>query len=905
MHTAEVVSPGLRKLLLAVLVIFSLLVVDSVYLATITFLQWLNDVTLENAVYQSAFLAHLVLGIIVIVPSIVYAVLHLRRAIDRPNRIAVRLGLALFFTLVILLVSGIVLTRGMPLVEIRHPVGRESLYWLHVIAPLVVAWLFILHRLAGSRIRWETGIGIGLASIVLSVAGVWVSEAQRVDRELAPEPYFFPSLARPADGRFIDSADLMRDEYCAECHQDIHSQWQYSAHRFASFNNPAYLFSVRNTREMALARDGDVRAARFCAGCHDPVPLFSGAFDDPEFDDVNHPTANAGITCVACHAIEHLNSPRGNADYLIRAPEHYPFAFSDDPRLVWLNGILIKGKPSFHKKTFLKPLHKSPEFCGTCHKVHLPKELNHYRWLRGQNHYDSYLLSGVSGHGVASFYYPDRAVDSCNECHMPLTPSADFGAKPDGMMGTLAVHGHHFPAANTAIPHLLNMPSGVNEKHRSILKDSLRVDVFAVREGVSIEAPVDGALRPSIPVLKPGSTYLIDIVIRTLTLGHLFSEGTADSNQIWLDVTATTGGKIIGRSGGLRSSDWGLDPWSHFVNAYVLDRQGMRIDRRNAEDIFTKLYDHQIPPGAADVVQYRLEIPPTVTSPIELTVKLHYRKFDTAYARAFLGDEFVRNDLPITVIAEDRVVFPDTETAQVDMPDIPEWQRWNDYGIGLLRKPDRGQLRQAEAAFRHVIKLDRPEGALNLARVLLREGRLDEAIDALQSAGAQGAYPWSIDWFGGLVDLQNGNLDAAIESFTALTETKYPDAKARGFDFSWDYRLQNTLAQTLFERSKLTTSDPAEIVWLGRSVDHYQRSLRVDPENVTAHYGLAQVYARLDRPIQAEKHRQLHEKYRRDDNAHDRALASARRSNPAANHASEAVVIYDLQRRGAYGLPPN
>ena len=31
-------------------------------------------------------------------------------------------------------------------------------------------------------------------------------------------------------------------------------QWQYSAHRFASFNNPAYLFSVRNTRESVLAR---------------------------------------------------------------------------------------------------------------------------------------------------------------------------------------------------------------------------------------------------------------------------------------------------------------------------------------------------------------------------------------------------------------------------------------------------------------------------------------------------------------------------------------------------------------------------------------------------------------------------------------------------------------------------
>ena len=903
MQSTEVVGPGLRKLLVAVLVLFSLLVVDSVYLATITFLQWLNDVTLENAVYQTAFLAHLVLGVVIIVPSIVYAILHLRRAIDRPNRIAVRLGLALFATLIVVLITGIALTRGIPLVEVRHPVGRESLYWLHVIAPLVIAWLFVLHRLAGSRIRWGVGIGIGFASLGLSVVGVWLSETQRVDGEIAPEPYFFPSLARPADGRFIDATDLMRDDYCASCHQDVHAQWQYSAHRFASFNNPAYLFSVRNTRQMAMARDGDVRAARFCAGCHDPVPLFSGAFDDPDFDDVAHPTANAGITCVACHAIEQLNSPRGNADYLIGTPEHYPFAFSDDPRLVWLNGILIKGKPSFHKRTFLKPLHKSAEFCGTCHKVHLPEELNHYRWLRGQNHYDSYLLSGVSGHGVASFYYPDKAIDSCNECHMPLTPSKDFGAKPDARTGTMAVHGHHFPAANTAIPHLLDMPESVNENHRRILKDSLRLDVFAVREGVSIDAPVDQALRPNIPALEPGSTYLIDVVIRTLTLGHLFSEGTADSNQIWLDVTATADGKTIGRSGALRSIDGELDPWSHFVNAYVLDRRGKRIDRRNAEDIFTKLYDHQIPPGAADVVQYRLEVPTSVTSPIELAVRLQYRKFDTSYTRAFLGETFVRNDLPVTTIAEDRVVFPSASIRQANSPAIPEWQRWNDYGIGLLRKPDRGQLRQAEAAFRQVIKLNRPEGALNLARVLLREGRLSEAVEALQSASVQGAYPWSVDWFGGLVDLQNGNLDAAIDAFTALVQTNYPEARSRGFDFSLDYRLTNTLAQTLFERSKLATSKRLELAWLDQAAEHYQQSLRIDPENVTAHYGLAQVYARLVRPTKAEKHRQLHEKYRRDDNAHDSALASARISDPAANHASEAVVIYDLQRRGAYGLP--
>ena len=75
-------------------------------------------------------------------------------------------------------------------------------------------------------------------------------------------------------------------------------------------------------------------------------------------------------------------------------PERYPFSRSDQPIASWLNGFLIKAKPALHKRTFLKPLHKSAEFCGTCHKVHLPVALNHYKWLRGQNHYDAFLLSG-------------------------------------------------------------------------------------------------------------------------------------------------------------------------------------------------------------------------------------------------------------------------------------------------------------------------------------------------------------------------------------------------------------------------------------------------------------------------------------------------------------------------------
>ena len=167
--------------------------------------------------------------------------------------------------------------------------------------------------------------------------------------------YTFPSEAVTADGKLIPAETLMMDDYCLKCHQDAYDGWFHSAHHFSSFNNKAYLFSVRETRKVALERDGNTQAARWCAGCHDPVPFFSGEFDDPNYDDVNTRRSQAGITCTACHAITHVNSTRGNADYTIEEPQHYPFAYSENPLLQWVNNTLVKAKPEMHKQTFLKP----------------------------------------------------------------------------------------------------------------------------------------------------------------------------------------------------------------------------------------------------------------------------------------------------------------------------------------------------------------------------------------------------------------------------------------------------------------------------------------------------------------------------------------------------------------------
>lgn len=915
----EAVGPGLRKVLIALLLLYALLGVNSAYLGGITFLEWSTGRLYQNYFYQLMFLAHLGLGLVLIPAAMAFIWGHLRKAWVLPNRRAAQVGYGLVAVGAVILVSGLLLTRldvADIRLEVRQPGWRGVFYWAHVIAPLAAVWLYVLHRLAGPPIRWRVGVSWATAAAAFLVGMMLLHHQDpREYGRTGPESglaYFFPSLARTATGDFIPAQALMNDHYCLRCHPDIHSQWLYSAHHLSSFNNPAYLFSVLETRKVVHERDGSVKASRFCAGCHDPVPFFSGAFDqrnfdDPEYDLANDESAQAGISCAVCHSITHINSVKGNADYTIEEPIYYPFAFSENSWLRWMSDQLVKAKPELHKKTFLKPLHKTAEFCGSCHKVHLPEEFNDYKWLRGQNHYDSFLLSGVSGHGVASFYYPPKAEANCNGCHMGPLVSNDFGARKISDGGELEVHDHLFPSANAAVPKLVGAPAENVERHQAFLNGVTRVDIFGLHESGTVDGPLHAPIRPTTPAMEAGRTYLVDVVIRTLKMGHHLTQGTTDSNELWLQMVVADARGVIAQNGGVDPDDGHVDPWSHFVNAYVIDRDGQRIDRRNAQDIFIPLYNHQIPPGAADVVHYKLDVPPDVEGPLTLTARLLYRKFDTIYMTKFQGEKFARNDLPILTMAEDRVVFPvrggAVPTEASAAAPTPEWQRWNDYGIGLLLKgasgSNKGELRQAAAAFAEVSRLGRPDGPLNLSRVYMKEGRVAEAAQALQVAAGfdPPAPPWTLAWLSGMVNHQLGHLDEAVRNFESLAQMDTEETRARGFDFSKDYRLLIEWGLTLFEQSKREVGVErrgARDERLAQAADRFQEALLLDPENAAAHYNLFLVYTLLGRMEEAEYHRGEHLKYKLDDNARDRAIAMARAHDPAADRAAEAIVIYDL-----------
>jgi tetratricopeptide (TPR) repeat protein len=882
------IGTKLKLVLLGVFGIIALLGATGFYLSVVSFMDWLRSPITHTTPFSLwVFLTHSVVGVLGSLPFIAFGAYHWITAHKRPNRTASRLGIIVFFAGIFVCISGFGLIQldGLPQLQ-TGSLKRTILYWLHIVLPIAATVFYVRHRKAGPPIKWRLartwGLGVGILSGVMVL--LHAQDPQKWFREGPKEgaQYFEPSFARTADGKFIDANVMMMDDYCMKCHPAIKDDHFHSAHKFSSFNNPPYLFSVRETRKVALERDGNVKASRWCAGCHDPVPFLSGAFDDPKFDDVEHPTAHAGITCTVCHAVAHIDGTLGNGGYTLEQPSHYPFASSQNSVLQWLNNQMVKAKPDFHKQTFLKPLHKGAEFCATCHKVSLPSELNHYKdFLRGQNHYDTYHLSGVSGHGARAFYYPPQAKENCAACHMPLSPSTDFSAKDFDGSGVRKTHSHRFPAANTGLFTLLQQTDKYAknsegfqktiEMHADYLRGKaedgsdkkVRIDIFGLKSGVGTDVTnLVAPLRPKMPLLEPGQSYTVEVVIRTLGVGHPLTQGTVDSNELWVDFRATNNGKEIARNGATEKPDDSgpVDKWAHFINVHMLDRNGNRVDRRNPQDIFTPLYDKQVPPGAAAVLHYRLDVPIDAKGPVEIDTRLRYRKFDNDYMKYVYPNSVPK--LPIVDVCSDKITLGIAGGAAVPeqtSPIKPAWQRWNDYGIGCLLEGGtagkKGHYRQAEEAFRKLLTLDvqdaHSHGHLNLARVLIEEGRLDEAAAAIDASGkCEPPAPWwSRAWFTALVNSETATKKEHIDGVIAELE-KILDPKAqpkdRKFDFSRDYVVRNRLANRLFKRSQFEPEGSEEQrEFLMRAIREAEGVLKEEAEDVEAHDLLKQCYSRL------------------------------------------------------------
>lgn len=92
----KAIGPRLRRLLYVVFALLALVGANSGYHASVTALEWFTGETYQNYFYFLMFLGHLVLGLLIKVPFVVFGVLHMRNTWRRRNRRAVRVGYALF-----------------------------------------------------------------------------------------------------------------------------------------------------------------------------------------------------------------------------------------------------------------------------------------------------------------------------------------------------------------------------------------------------------------------------------------------------------------------------------------------------------------------------------------------------------------------------------------------------------------------------------------------------------------------------------------------------------------------------------------------------------------------------------------------------------------------------------------
>jgi Flp pilus assembly protein TadD len=716
----------------------------------------------------------------------------------------------------------------------------------------------------------------------------------------------------------------MESDSCKRCHEDIYNQWFSSAHHFSSFNNQWYRKSIEYMQDTV-----GTKPSKWCGGCHDPAVLYAGLMDTPIKQIVHRPEAQAGLGCMMCHSIANVKSTMGQADFYLEYPKLHELAATKNPLARALHDFLIKLNPEPHRRVFLKPFMRdqTAEFCSSCHKVHLDVPVNNYRWFRGFNEYDNWQASGISGQGARSFYYPPRP-QQCADCHMPAEASNDLG-NVNGFVHShrFPAANTAVPTANDDAPQLKLTEDFLKSGALTVDIFALSPAQAALKPGAAAQAelsttfavgeeaeskitaqggeagPVTAPLNRVRPALRRGETVRVDVVVRTKKVGHFFPGGTVDAYDTWLELKGTDDkGQTIFWSGMVEDNGHGpVEKGAHFYRSLQIDAHGNPINKRNAWATRAVVYVRLIPPGAADTVHYRLHVPENAGNKITLHARLCYRKFSwygtheafagqpdpaapdsvspdyddrptvfTASLSGVSAKEEKIPDLPVVAIAEDEVTLPVVAHNQpVAEPKTiirqEEWQRWNDYGIGLFLQ---GDLKGAAAAFQKVTEADpnNSDGWVNIGRCAVQEGDMARARTVLEKALALSPNLARTNFFYAKVLRADGNYAGA------------------------DERLRVVLAQ--YPRDRVALNDLGRVLFLERKYDDavkvLQSVLTIDPEDLQAHYNLMLCYNGLGQEKLATQHQARYMRFKADESS-QAITGPYRRQHPEDNNERQAV----------------
>jgi cytochrome c554/c'-like protein len=459
------------------------------------------------------------------------------------------------------------------------------------------------------------------------------------------------------------------------CHQQIYEEWLPSAHRYSSMDD------MFQAVQRIMVDETSPEHTRYCAGCHDPISLFSGAKDDDNLT-LSVEGADEGISCAVCHSVVQADIA-GNGDYAIAPPARYAFEQTSggaDPPAVarLLSDFLIRTYPDQHIAGFSRPLYKTPEFCAACHKQYVDLEVNvDIGRVQGQNQYDSWRNS--------RWFHEDdpEATIQCRECHMPLQVSEDpargdvtdpYRSADDGMHRS-----HRTLASNQYIPTLMGLEGA--EEHVRLTEAWLRgeIEIPEIADRWT-DGPVVRMTLGVPETVLPGEEVPIRVFLTNNKTGHDFPTGPLDMIESWVELTVTDAtGQVVYHVGGLNEDDR-VDESPLVFRADSYDREGAPIDRHNLWDLVGADYKRVIYPGMSDTMQvtfqcpslargrvsptdertgapgqrtdlFELDAPADVVGPLTVSATLWYRKANPDFLDRVYGyDSGVRS--PTTAVSE-------------------------------------------------------------------------------------------------------------------------------------------------------------------------------------------------------------------------------------------------------------
>lgn len=353
-----------------------------------------------------------------------------------------------------------------------------------------------------------------------------------------------------------------------------------------------------------MAEELAPEATRYCAGCHDPIALFSGAKNVGNVT-LSAEGADEGISCLVCHSIVQTDV-RGNADYTVKPPPRYIYELHEGKVAKFVSDFLIRAYPRAHIESYTRPLYKTSESCAACHKQYIDQELNEAGWVQGQNQYDSWRKSRWHTEGE-----PTKTI-GCRECHMPLIASDD-PATGDGQDFNRSLddgkhRSHRFLAANQFIPRHHDLPGAEEQCDLTVkwLRGEYEIPEIADRWTAG---PVI-RLKLIVPEeVRPGEPIRIQTILTNNKTGHDFPTGPLDMIEAWVEVKVTDEkDEVVFSSATLDDRGYLVDPKIVFKGE-AIDREGKLIGKHELWRKVGSRFNRTLFPGFTDTTDFAFECP--------------------------------------------------------------------------------------------------------------------------------------------------------------------------------------------------------------------------------------------------------------------------------------------------------